>query len=374
VSRRAWIVGLAIAAGLCCVGLAETLTGTWNTDIILDLTAGVWPVGVNVDTEITVEYAIGDWTFASETDIEDGVWTNQDFDFAGVLGAYAISGDVEFEPDTPAFTELEVGADVSIAGVTLGAEFTLVPNGTQLILTAGVAADVIVNLKVTLGDTRGCDFDFEGLAIGIEFPFCCANIVSKLAFDCDGFDYVQFCFDGLIVENLPWLTLGMCVKFEQAQSYSKVVTFDTDIDLGVVGCDFDLYYRLDEEGGTNYDPLNVKGFLFDGLQIACEIGGVQFTGITYWGAGAPGILTGYPDFWEAYQIATTDDGCCGPFSFAVTVFFAEDPGATKLFDVAYFVASLNIQVATQFTFGMSLETDVQAGTVNQLTFSFDVEW
>ena len=371
-SRRAWVLGLVLVVGLAC-SAAESLSGTWDTDIILDLTAvGPWPAGVKVDTEITVEYVVGEWTFGSETDIEDGTWTNQDFDFAGPLGAFAISGDIEFEPDTPAFKELEVDANVNIAGVTFGAEFKLVPNGTQLILTAGVAADVIVNLKVTLGDTRGCDFDFAGLLIGVEFPFCCASIISTLSFDCEGFDYVQFCFDGLIVENLPWLTLGMCVKFEQAQTYSKVVTFDTDIDLGIVGCDFDLYYRLDEEGGTNYDPLNIKGFIFEGIQIGCEIGGVQFTGITYWGAGAPGILAGYPDYWEAYQIATTDDGCCGPFSFDATVFFIEN--GTKLFDVAYFVANLEIQVATQFTFGMKLETDIEAGTVNDLTFSFDVEW
>ena len=372
--RTAWIVGLAIATGLSCVGLAETLSGTWDTDIILDLTAAGWPAGVKIKSEITVDYTVGDWTFSTETDIENGTWKSQDFDFAGPLRAFAISGDLEFDPNVPAFTELEVDADVNIAGVTFGAEFTLVPNGTQLILTASATTYLVVDLKVTLGDKTGCDFDFEGLLVGVEFPFCCAEVVSRLAFDCDGFDYVQSCIDGLVIENLPWLALGMCVKFEQAQSYSKVVMLDTGIDLGIVGCDFDLYYRLDEPGGTNYDPLNVKGFVFEGIQIGCEIGGVQFTGITYWGAGAPGILAGYPDFWEAYQIATADDGCCGPFSFDATVFFAEDPGATKLFDVAYFVANLNLQVASQFTFGMSLETDVQAGTVNQLTFSLEVEW
>ena len=98
-SRRAWVLGLAVVAGLACAATAQSLGGTWNTDIILDLTAGPWPAGVNIDTEITVEYVVGEWTFGSETDIEDGVWTNQDFDFAGVLGAYAISGDLEFEPD-----------------------------------------------------------------------------------------------------------------------------------------------------------------------------------------------------------------------------------------------------------------------------------
>jgi len=99
-------------------------------------------------------------------------------------------------------------------------------------------------------------------------------------------------------------------------------------------------------------------------------------------SGSPGILYGYEEYWEAYQIATTDDGCCGPFSFDVTVFFDEDDadagddaaGADELFDVAYVVANMEIQVATQFTFSLGLETDLEAGEVNNLTFGFLVEW
>ena len=125
----------------------------------------------------------------------------------------------------------------------------------------------------------------------------------------------------------------------------------------MIGCDFDLYYRLITDGGSNYDPLLIGGIQFDGIQIACEIGGVAFTGITYWGPddhgpwwtpGSPGLLYGYEEYWEAYQIATTDDGCCGPFSFDVAVFF--DEFGTELFDVAYFVANLEIRIASQFTF------------------------
>jgi hypothetical protein len=376
--KRALVLSLIFAVGLGFAGFAQTLSGTWDTDIILDLTATAWPAGVTINSEITVDYTVGDWTFSSETDIANGVWNNQDFDFAGVLGAFTISGDIEFDPNTPAFVSLEADASVSIAGVTFGAEFTLVPNGTELILTgSGVAGDVSINVKVTLGDKVDCDFDFEAVLIKVGFPFCCADISSELSFTCAGFQYVKFCFGGLTIENLPWLTLGACVQF---QTDSKVFTFAPAIDLGLIGCDFDLFYRLDTAGGTNYTPLNIEGILFDGIQIACEIGGVQFTGITYWGPGLgpkktwPGILAGYEEYWEAYQIATTDDGCCGPFSFDVTVFFDEDPGATKLFDVAYFVANIEIQIATQFTFGMSLETDVQNATVNKLTFSFLVEW
>ena len=375
--KRALVFSLIFAVGLGVAVSAQTLSGYWETTIILDLTAAAWPAGVEINSEIGIDYTVGDWTFGSVTGVTNGVWDVQDFSFSGVLGAFTLSGAIEFDPTTVAFTELNVETGVSIAGVTFGVEFTLVPNGTELILTgSGVAGDVSIDVEIGLGDQVDCDFDFEYVEIVVGFPFCCADITAELSFTCAGFQYVEFCFDGLTIENLPWLTLGACVRF---QTDSKVFTFDPSIDLGVIGCDFDLYYRLDTHGGTNYTPLNIEGIIFDGIQIACEIGGVQFTGITYWGpdvfgagASSPGILAGYEDYWEAYQIATTDDGCCGPFSFDVTVFF--DENGTALFDVAYLVANLEIQIATQFTFGMGLETDVQAGTVNDLTFTFLVEW
>lgn len=376
--KRALVLSLIFAVGLgVAVSAQNTLSGYWETDIILDLTPGAnWPADVDINSEIGVDYTVGDWTFGLVTGVTNGVWDVQDFSFTGVLGAFTLGGTIEFDPTLIAFTELNVTSGVSIAGVTFGVEFTLVPNGTELILTgSGVAGDVTIDVEIGLGDQVDCDFDFEYVDIVVGFPFCCADITAELSFTCDGFEFIEFCFEGLTIENLPWLTLGACVEFtEQTKSF----TFDPEIDLGVIGCDFDLYYRLDTAGGENYDPLNIQGIIFDGIQIACEIDGVAFTGITFWGpdgvyaAGSPGILAGYEDYWEAYQIATTDDGCCGPFSFDVTVFFDENGAA--LFDVAYLVANLEIQIATQFTFGMGLETDVQAGTVNDLTFTFLVEW
>jgi hypothetical protein len=383
--KRALVLSLIFAVGLGIAAFGQTLSGSWETEIVLDLTPGaVWPDDVDINSEILIDYTVGDWTFSSETDIANGVWTNQDFDFAGVLGAFTISGDVEFDPVAVEFVSLEADASVSIAGVSFGVEFTLVPNGTELILTgSGVAGDVTIDVEIGLGDLDGCDFDFDYVEIGVDFPFCCADISADLVFTCAGFDSITFCFDGLTIENLPWLTLGACIVF---QTDSKVFTLDPDIDLGVIGCDFDLFYRLkitDAAYGpyTANESLLIDGIQFDGIQIACEIGGVAFTGISYWGPddhgpwyapGSPGILYGYEEYWEAYQIATTDDGCCGPFSFDVTVFFDENGSA--LFDVAYVVANLEIQIATQFTFGMGLETDLEAGTVNDLVFTFLVEW
>jgi hypothetical protein len=388
--KRALVLSLILAIGLGVAAFGQTLSGSWETTIVLDLTPGVvWPTtGVLITSEILVDYTVGDWTFSSETDVENGVWVTQDFDFAGVLGAFTISGTIEFDPTGPEFSYMDVEAEVSIAGVTFGAEFELWIGDADLTLTgSGVAGDISIDVLIGLGWDIGCNFGFSYLEIDVGFPFCCADISAEIVFGCDGFWWAEFCFDGLTIENLPWLTLGACVTFYEDEKYFE---FTPEIDLGVIGCDFDLFYRLITDGGSNYDPLLIEGFQFDGIQIACEIGGVAFTGITYWGPldhgpwwapGPPGILYDlYRYFlsegwdwtvWEAYQIATTDDGCCGPFSFDVTVYF-ETIGT--LFDVGWVEANLELQVATQFTFSMGINTDISLGTVNDLIFGFLVEW
>ena len=40
VVRKALVIGLVVVAALGFASLGESLSGTWNTDIILDLTAG----------------------------------------------------------------------------------------------------------------------------------------------------------------------------------------------------------------------------------------------------------------------------------------------------------------------------------------------
>jgi hypothetical protein len=85
----------------------------------------------------------------------------------------------------------------------------------------------------------------------------------------------------------------------------------------------------------------------------------------------PGLLQYHNTYWEAYNIATTDDGCCGPFAFDVTIFFAES--STLLFDVAELDAAFTIQISTQFTMGMTMGIDLLLDTITW-GLTFDVVW
>jgi len=368
--KKALVLSLILAVGIGLVGFGQTLGGKWDTFIKFTGTPLAWPPVIT--SALTVNYKVCDWTFTSYTAIDTSVlpiWKTQYFSAAGVLGAFTLGSKLEFTPDPAAFTKWTSTASVSIAGVTFGAEFILTPGVTKLTLTAtGTAGICTIGGKLILGSGLGCDFDFNGVELTFGFPFCCATISSKVVFGCTGFNYVQFCTTGITIANIPWLTLDACVKFE---TQTKTVTLSPKINLGVVGCDFDIFARFVSSGGVNA-PLLISDFVIDGIQIACDIDGVSFVGITYWGpAPKPGILVG-TEYWEAYQIKTTDDGCCGPFSFDVAVFFKDT--ATTLFDISLFKANMGITLASQFKFKMSLALDVDAGALSELGFGFEVTW
>ena len=372
--KRALATGLLLITlvGIACSAQVD-FGGTWETDIVLDLGPGTaWPKDVTIDSTISLDYSVQDWTFGASTTLENGVWTEQEFTAAGPVGAIDLSSDLEFDVANATIDSWSVDWSFAISGLHLAFEATLEPNSVALDVTAsGTSGSIAVETTISFGapGVPGCDLGFQGLELGVGFPFCCAEVDATLEFDCAGFEQAEFCVDGLGIAALPWLDFDVCVKFtEQTKSF----ILSPSIDLGLVGCDFDLYYHLDPDDDIiqpGYGLFSIDGILFDGLQLVCDVGGVQFTGITYFGDSPPGILSG-TDYWEAYQISTTDDGCCGPFSFDVTVYFAKN--GARLFDVAFFDANLEIELSASLTVDMALELDVENAAMGEWSVGFEV--
>ena len=102
-----------------------------------------------------------------------------------------------FDPATVLFESWEVTGGLSLAGVSFESTFTLEPGVTTLeIVGSGSAGNVDVGVELTLGSGLACDFDFNGVVVTVDFPFCCAEISSEISFTCDGFEYVEFIDDG----------------------------------------------------------------------------------------------------------------------------------------------------------------------------------
>jgi len=395
--KKALVLSLVFVLGLGVASFAQTLSGSWNTTVTITPTP---IVALGINSELIVTYAVSGWSFTSDSVIKETGWTKQKFDVAGSLGAFTIGSNLTFSTSPIGMTQWVTTGGLSLAGGTFEGKFVLVPTDTAFVLKgSGSAGLVDVSLALQLGsatynktlgiwekaqtNSDACGFDFNNIDIKVDFPFCCADVSTEIYFTCDGFQWIDFSVGGIKIPNLPWVTLGATVEFTMT---SKTLMLSPTFDFGAITC-FNLYIGsyttpvLDPDYGWVYEPaqgpLSLGDIHIDGISLTCDIGGVQFTGISYWGAltgtKKPGLLKG-TTYWEAYQIKTTDDGCCGPFAFDITVYFKQN--GTQLFDVSKLAANMSIQVATQFTFktGISVDLDASPMTFSQWTIGFLVKW
>ena len=379
--KRALVISLICVLGFAFTSLAASLTGSWATDITILPGQTHFNDAISIVSKLTVNYIIGDWTFTSITSLGDAGWLDQDFNATGVLGAFTISTALDLNPDAT-FGDLDVTVGVSIAGVSLGWDFNLDAAPDMTITASGTAGDVGVSVTLKFGDDDAiCDFPWASADIDLTFGFCCVDLAVDIDFTCtEGFEDITFVFGGLVVPNLPWLTIDGSIMFDLSDG--KTFSVSPSFDFGMDVC-FDFYWSDDYDVYGN--GFSIDDIQLDGIAITCEIGGVSFSGITYWGPAIvdtdydyvadsfPGLLTPYgTQYFEAYQIATTDDACCGPFSFSLTVYFEE--GLTdQLFDVDLFVAYVSLEVASQFVLDMGLSVDATDG-FTEWTIGFLVTW
>lgn len=362
--RRSLALGLIFLLISGCIGFAQQLSGSWDLDIQIDPQQTSFADSLGLDSILKVNYTIGDWTFGTSTVLDENGWVDQDFSTTGLLGPYTLTAAVDFNPDAT-FGSLVATTSVSFAGVLLGTRFTLEGNDTFFTFTAsGYAGDVDIDVTIDFGDDDAvCDFPFESVSIGVDFPFCCAEVSSTLEIDCDGFDSINFSTTAIAIPNLPWLSIGAKLAYTLQ---SKSLTLSPIFNFNTVTC-IDFYISV-----ASSDNLTIGDISIDGIKLSCDVGVVTFTGISYWGGNSkPGRLSG-TDYWEVYTVNTNNDACCGPLSFDVSVFFLEN--GLRLFDVSLFEVNLELTVAPQFTFSTGLEIDVEVNATTIWTLGFEIDW
>jgi hypothetical protein len=389
--KRALVLSLAVVFGLGIAAFAVgELHGEWDTKITIDPTATQIATFLDFETELTVTYSVGGWDFTSYSKITDDGWTKQYFEAGGSFGAFSIGSKLTFNTTTLATTLWSVDTSFVFGSVDITVDFDLVPGYVRLCLGGTATTGLVdITIDVCFGcltfDAKGnpvvpvgdeccngcCELNFAGVDITIEFPFCCADVTMTIDIDCDGFKQACFAVDGIDIPNLPWVDIDALLCFTPQ---TKTLTLSPDFDFGEVGCDFDLYICQVQTGGTGpVSQLMLSDFVIQGISIECEVGGVSFTGISYWGEDLCGDKpTALGSYWEMYKIATTGTGdCCGPFNFDLSIFFEKD--AASLFDVAAFEANFSYQFGDNFTFSMGFNYNVSIG-LTLWTIGFEVTW
>lgn len=370
--KRMLVLGLIGAVGLACLSMATTLSGSWNTDVIIDPQQTNFNSAIGLLSVLTVSYSVDVWTFTSVSDLDEGGWTDQDFVVVGILGPFTLASEVDFDPSLAIFGSWKSTASVALAGVGFTADFTLYDNDVTLVLTgSGVTGDVTIGAELTFGgdDNDICDLKWADLKISLGLPVLCTVLEAAVLFDCQGFDNIVLTATDIAIPNLPFVTIDATIKFTPQ---TKSLTLSPRISVGVVTC-FDLYLELASTPGVGpVSPLILDGITFNGIGIIADIGMVTFTALSFWGDGTkPGLLYKTP-YWEVYAVSSNEDACCGPFGFDAAVYFLE--AGTMLFDIALIDVDVTLQMAPQFTFRMGLKIDVEIGAFTEWLIGFNVTW
>jgi hypothetical protein len=367
--KRALVLSLICVVGLAFAGFAQTLTGSWVTEVCIDPQTTDFPGAITLNSTLGVTYAIGDWAFTSTTVLDGTGWVDQDFAVTGLFGLITVSSALDFTVPAGAFGSWTTTLGLNMAGVAFTGTFALDPAGSSLTLgmVAGLGSDVEGSIDITFGDGVGCDFDFVDVTIGLDFLFCdCAPIHSEIYFSCaNGFEYVEFSSGGIAIPNLPWVTLGALLHFELQ---TKEITITPTFDFGAIVC-FDLFFEVDESDGATYPLaiLDLDTISIVGIGIGCTIGGVDFYALSMFDGS---IRDGA--YWEQYSIDVGADACCGGvFEFGLDMFF-DNAGAT-LFEVALIEVDMKVNITSQFAFTMALDIDVDGGFTNWC-LGFEVTW
>ena len=94
--------GLLFAA-LCVislVGFGQTLSGTWSLSADIKLAAVDW---ISLSSSLSVDYVVGEWSFASSSSFGMTGWSSQSFSTSGALGRFALSSSLDFDPSAVSF-------------------------------------------------------------------------------------------------------------------------------------------------------------------------------------------------------------------------------------------------------------------------------
>ena len=367
--KRALVLSLICVVGLTFAGFAQTLSGSWITNVCLDPQTAAFSDAITLDSTLTVIYAIGDWSFTSITDMDGTGWTDQDFSVTGLFGLITVKSALGFDVTGPAFDSWVTTLGLNMAGVEFTGVFTLKPAGSSLDLglVAGLGSAVEGSIDITFGDGEGCDFDFFDVKIGLDFLFCeCAPIEAEIYFTClNGFEYVTFATSGIAIPNLPWVTIGAELKFTVTDKEIKITPA---FNFGPIVC-FDLFFDVIEDTAQTFPGaiLQLQEIDLIGIGIGCTIGGVDFYALSMFDGSIRDGL-----YWEQYSIDMGADACCGGvFEFGADLFFAD--GGGTLFELALIEIDMKVNVTTQFAFTMGLDVDL-AGGFTEWCLGFEVTW
>lgn len=423
--KKALVLGLLVFA-LGLAASAEGFTGSWATDITLDIAAGSELTVTDLTSLLEADYAVGGWVFGFNTFVGASGLFDLNFDVAGILGAFTFASFVDFDTVTPAFEDWETVAQVSIAGVDIYTAFAVqeaaagVYGAGWAVGGHGAAGSVEVwaqaNFNLSGGithyfpywpdietfygwdymtdwgtywscagqawysgdwsviQTNSCTPTWSKVYIAVKAPLGCLNLGVSTSFSCtSGWDGVTFGLNNLNL-GAGWFQLDdLDITFTPV---SKTVSTDFTLTFGSAVC-VTPYFDLNQEG------LNViQGITLRALLLTYEYNGVTLKAgelfAYYAGFTKAGALSTYancvvPNADEFIGIWYDSDSCCGgSLSASFVTFFDAGSQANGIFDYVLMVAGVELGIGSNVSIRTGLE--VSPTGIDALSLGFTLSW
>jgi hypothetical protein len=359
--KKALVLAFAAVMIFGAAAFADMLSGAWSTGVCMDGT-GTFTVFTST---LIVNYEVCNWLFGAALGFGVGGWETVSFTADGVLGAFAISSEIIFDPATASFTSWDSTMNISIAGVDIDIDFGM-DNLGNLTLDLGISGDVgLCTLGIEAQFGGYCAFDFLGICFDFGFPFACVEWVDvEACFGCGTFEGICFEIAGLQLAGIDFLVFDLEICFDDGEA-GKTFTFVPGLSLGAYDC-ITLYAELITDGDIEFDGINVYG-----VEIYYEWNGVFFQSVTSFEPGKNEALIGDAEYWEKICIGSVGDSCCGgAFDFGLCIYFSAT--STYLFDVQLIEANLGFGIGSNFIVTGSVSFDVTGNL--ELCLGFDVTW
>jgi hypothetical protein len=419
--KKALVLAIVMVLGLGTLAFAQTVSGTWETQIKLDMSAADLQLE-DFYSMLEVEYSVCGWEFGSTMIIDNAGLFNVFFDASGTLGAFTFGSFLDFDPTVPSFVSWESGAGVSIAGVDLygyfavqdetlegdiGSGFLLGGTGTMGDCT--VLAEAQFNLASTASyafyygwdylldwTTTSCAYGWgadswskgslsvlqtncttawSGLDVYLNFPFTCLDVDAYVGFDClTGFKKACFYLSDIDL-GIPWLLLDdfdICFT-----TVAKSLSWDIDIVLADTVCIVPIM-SLDLDGTT------IAGITLNALTLEYSWNGVSFSagellvpvwdGYTHYFTETGAITTSlacaagsaYDQF---FGFAVDGDACCGgSYGFSVYNFFDVGSELVGIFGWEETILDVEFGVGSNITLNAGF--NVTDTGLEEFTFGF----
>jgi hypothetical protein len=308
--KRALVFSLValFAFGLTSFG---QLTGSWSTIVGIDPDAAELNVFfTSLDSTLTVDYVLSDWTFGSVSAFDKAGFASQEFSVGGALGAFVFASAMVFDPAAvtemtyaggvdpicslqwtatgvgPRFISWDVTASVSIAGVAFEAyvlqdyshynytelnKLYYIPSGTTLVQTTAQIVNVNTGangmgwrLKVagSFGAVDVTSYTYFNMTEGF------ASQASNLSIAKSGVFTVQDGCDGNFVEQyltLEGFTFG-CASVDiglkiTCTGFHSIAFLVQDIALGGFATfDFEITFTTSDKAIVTDINMVVPGF------------------------------------------------------------------------------------------------------------------